>query len=50
MLTLRDYLQPSLNIQMLGYSSFLFLSGHCITVGFAALKFYFLNVKFCFKT
>ena len=46
-LTLHDYLKPSWNIQMLGYSSvfFKFLSGHSITVGFAALKFYFFNIS-----
>ena len=49
-LTLHDYLQPSRNIQMLGSSSFFqFLSGHSITVDFAALKFYFFDINSALK-
>ena len=50
-LTLHNYLQPSLNIQMLGYSSFFLVSfrsfDHC---GLCCVKMLFLQYKFCFKT
>ena len=49
-LTLHDYLQPSRNIQMFGYSSFLVYFRSFDLCGLCCVKILFLQYKFCFKT